>query len=236
MAKIKTEQEKTEARPARQAAAKARRAQKEQEVLDRRADQLRRAVEQLEALDDEVRTAREHKARHHALSDHLRGFYDEVDKLAKGKSLMEATTLIVEQINDVIRDAKSIISNDPYLDRVKEFVPAGDNPVYPDVLMVTRSVRQCLGRTEKGFGEREKRVIKARRQARTIVAALKHFVEQHEHPSKEAVEERLEASAPDDWFFQDDNGDFYFDFEHLDDVDAGGGLGRSDQRADDEDG
>ena len=236
MARIKTEQERAEAKLARQAAAKERRERQEREIRDKRADQLRRAEQQLEALEGEVRTAREHKARHQALSDHLIGFYDEVDKLAKGKALMEATTLIVEQINDVIRDAKSIINDDPYLDRVKEFVPAGDNPVYPDVLLVARSVRQCLGRTEKGFGEREKRAVKARRQARTIVAALRHFDEHHGRPSKGDVEERLGASAPEEWLFEDNDGDSYFDFARLDELDASGGLAGSGQRSDDRDG
>jgi len=57
---------------------------------------------------------------------------------------MEATPLIVEQVNDIIRDAKSIIEGDPYLDRVKEFVPAGNNPTYPDVLLVARSVQTSM--------------------------------------------------------------------------------------------
>ena len=136
---------------------------------------------------------------------------------------MEATSLIVEQANDIIRDAKSIINGDAYLDRVKEFVPAGNNPVYPDVLMVARSVQQCLGRTEKQLSDRERRTTKMRRDARTIVAALRFFAEHNKHPSREDVEALLETKPPDDWFFQSSDETFYFDFERLD----RNGVGRS---------
>jgi hypothetical protein len=129
---------------------------------------------------------------------------------------LEATSLIVDQMNDIIRDAKSIINDDPYLDRVKEFVPAGNNPVYPDVLIVARSVQQSLGRAEKSLSDRERRVTKMRRDARTIVAALKFFATHGKHASKDDVEDFLNAKPPDDWFFEGNDENFYFDFERLD--------------------
>ena len=218
MAKIKTEQEKNQQKIARKAAAAERRERQKQEVRTRRAEQLRTAEGELTKLEETVRVARERKLRHDALSSHLVGFYNEVDKLAKGRSLLEATSLIVEQANDIIRDAKSIVDGDPYLDRIKEFVPAGNNPVYPDVLLVARSVQQCLGRTEKQIADREKRATKMRREARTIVAALKVFADQNEHPSKVDVESLLGAKPPDDWFFQTDGQNYYFDLERLDQV------------------
>ncbi len=72
-------------------------------------------------------------------------------KLAKGKSMLEATHLAVQEANQIIRDAKTIIAGDPYLDRVKEFVPAGENPVYPDILDSVRNVVQALERAESRF-------------------------------------------------------------------------------------
>jgi hypothetical protein len=200
----------------RKAAADERRAHEAQELRARRAEQLRAAETELTKLEEAVQLARDGKARHDALSSHLTGFYEEVDKLAKGRSLLEATSLIVDQANDIIRDAKSIIENDPYLDRIKEFVPAGNNPVYPDVLLVARSVQQCLERTEKPLADRELRLTKMRRHARTIVAALKHFGDQNVHPSKDDVESLLGAKPPDTWFFQSADGRCYFDFERLD--------------------
>lgn len=61
---------------------------------------------------------------------HLAAFYEEVDKLAKGKSLFPATDMIVEGTNSIICDAKALIDGDVYVERLKEFVAAGDNPVY----------------------------------------------------------------------------------------------------------
>jgi hypothetical protein len=217
MAKTKPDQDKAQQKRARKAAADERRERQEQEMRTRRAEQLRTAEGELAKLEEAVRVARERVVRHEALSNHLVGFYEEVDKLAKGRSLLEATTLIVDQANDIIRDAKGIVDGDPYLDRIKEFVPAGTNPVYPDVLLVARSVQQCLGRVAKQLTDRDKRATKMRREARTICAAIKFFTEQNEHPSKEDVESLLGAKPPDDWFFQSDE-NYFFDFERLDRV------------------
>jgi hypothetical protein len=218
MAKAKTAQEKAEQKIARKAAADERRRREEQEVRTRRAEQLQTAEAELTKLEEAVRVARERTVRHDALSNHLVGFYNEVDKLAKGRSLLEATSLIVEQANDIIRDAKGIVDGDPYLDRIKEFVPAGNNPVYPDVLLVARSVQQCLGRVEKQLADREKRATKMRREARTIAAALRFFANHSVQPSKEDVESLLGAKPVDDWFFQSNDDNYYFDLERLDRV------------------
>ena len=165
---------------------------------------LSTAERELAKLEEAVRVAREKTSRHDILSSHLVGFY------------LEATPLVVEQVNDIIRDAKGIIEGDPYLDRVKEFVPAGNNPTYPDVLLVARSVQQCLGRTAKSLSDHERRTTKTRRDVRTMVAALKYFIEHDEHPSSEDVETLLEAKPPVDWFFQGNDEKLYFDFERLD--------------------
>jgi hypothetical protein len=224
MANAKTTQEKAEQKIARKAAAEERRKREEQEEKTRRVEQLRIAEGELARLEEAVRLARERVVRHEALSNHLLGFYDEVDKLTKGRSLLEATTLIVDQANDIIRDAKAIIDGDPYLDRIKEFVPAGTNPVYPDVLLVARSVQQCLGRAAKQLVDRDKRVTKMRREARTICAALKFFVEQNEQPSRQDVESLLGAKPPEEWFFQSTDDNYYFDLERLDRVGVDGSI------------
>src|SRR5688500_6365835 len=114
MAKIKTEHEKNQQKTARKAAAAERRERQKQEVRTRRAEQLRTAEGELTKPEETVRVARERKLRHEAPSSQLVGFYNEVDELAKGRSLLGATSLIVEQANDIIRDAKSIVDGDPY--------------------------------------------------------------------------------------------------------------------------
>ena len=79
------------------------------------------------------------------------GFYEEIDKLTKGKALMEVTPLMLEQVNDVIRDSKAMVKGDTYLDRIKEFVSAGNNPLYPDVLVTLRALQQVLERFEENL-------------------------------------------------------------------------------------
>ena len=79
MAKVKTDQEKAQQRLARKAAAQERRERQEREIRARRAEQLRTAESELAKLEEAVAAARERKSRHEALSNHLVGFYDEVD-------------------------------------------------------------------------------------------------------------------------------------------------------------
>ena len=103
----------------------------------------------VDRLETALRSISEKDEQCKSFADHLSGFYAEVDKLAKGKTLVPATDLIVEQANNIVRDAKTLIEGDPYLDRIKEFVPAGDNPVYPDVLLTARVVQQAVGRYQR---------------------------------------------------------------------------------------
>jgi hypothetical protein len=80
------------------------------------------------------------------LLNHVQGFYLEVDKLAKGKAMLEVTQRILDETNLIISDAKRLAKNDPFLSRTKEFVTAGNNPVYPDVVVTIRTVQQSLDR------------------------------------------------------------------------------------------
>src|SRR5690349_5497199 len=96
-----------------------------------------KSVERLSAKLQEIRSLRRRTT---DLSDHLAGFYEEVDKLAKGKALLEVTPLVMAEANQLIRDAMEVVTGDQFLDRVKEFVAAGNNPVYPDVVIALRSI------------------------------------------------------------------------------------------------
>lgn len=79
-------------------------------------------------------------------ASHLQGLYGEVDKLTKGKSLMPTSDLLVDLVNSLISDAKELVYRDIYLSRLKTFVPAGNNPIYPDVLVALRILEQSLQR------------------------------------------------------------------------------------------
>ncbi|HXT69388.1 MAG TPA: hypothetical protein VN700_06525 [Vicinamibacterales bacterium] len=203
-------------RAAKKEAAKARKERKAQEERQRRQQQLEDARSAVKRL-AEARDAAEARATNHAaLLSHLNGFYDEIDKLAKGKALVQCTDLVVEQINDIIRDAKQIISDDQHLGRVKEFVPAGDNPVYPDVLIVTRAVQQCLNRTKDDVQSEKKKAFWACREMRTIAGALEAFLETGEYPGPGDVQDYMTGVPTESWFFPGEDGQKWFDFERLD--------------------
>ncbi len=117
--------------------------------------------------------------------------------------MVETTPLFVDQANDIIRDAKDIVKSDVYLDRTKEFVPAGNNPVYPDVLVTVRTVRQSLGRCKTDLRAEEKRLIGTLCRARTVVGALECFLsdeENAEYAIKEDVETFVEGDVDDSCF------------------------------------
>jgi hypothetical protein len=140
----------------------------------------------------------------------------------KGRTLVEATSLVVEQANDIIRDAKQIVENDVYLDRIKEFVPAGNNPVYPNVLVISRAVRQSLHRCATDFKRRDHRLLGTLVRARTVIGALECFLsgeENGEFGLKNDVARYVSGDADDSCFEWRDLGDdreLFFDFESLD--------------------
>lgn len=84
------------------------------------------------------------------ISSELNGLYEELDKIYKKAPAEQISDLTVENVNQLIKDTKGIIEDDPYINRVKEFVPAGDNPEYRDVIVVLRQLRQGLDRFRQG--------------------------------------------------------------------------------------
>lgn len=111
-----------------------------------RQEQLDQVTAELKRHADLGRSLTSSKRTHAAQVSHLAGVYSEVDKLTKGKSLAPTSDLLVEVVNSLITDAKGLIHRDIYLDRLKTFVPAGDNPTYPDVLVALRILQQTLSR------------------------------------------------------------------------------------------
>jgi hypothetical protein len=198
-------------------------------LRDQRMKQLETANSAIARLQTELRIVNKLVRRREALVSHLEGFYQEIDKLTKGKTLLPVTPLMVEQANDIIRDAKEVVMGDIYLDRIQKFVPAGDNPLYPDVLVVMRGVRDSLRRGEEQLKARRSHLAYLLTEARTISVALQlNVVDGEQAVLKQDVEERLgeEAVAP-AWFLDDENDDESFDFDDLDTRDIGRYLSRS---------
>lgn len=214
-----SQEEKAAARAQRQAA-KAQRElaeqQEQQRLAVKRQEQLSIAKAATEALERDLETARERQEVRSDLMDHASGFYQEIDKLARGKSLFEATHLVVEEANQIVKDAKAVIKGDTYLDRVKEFVPAGNNPTYPDVVITIKTILQALGRAESRFESTTKAIKKRLGEAFTIYEALLLYCNEPRTISKDDVSESIDEHwLHKEWFVGYAES---FDFERLDDL------------------
>ena len=208
-------------------------------LRDKRTKMLETTNSAITLLQNELKAVKKLRSRRDALVSHLAGFYQEIDKLTKGKTLLPVTPLMVEQANDIIRDAKEVVTGDTYLDRIKEFIPAGDNPLFPDVLVVMRGVRDSLKRGEGQLESRRSHFDELLAEAKTISVALRlNLTSGEEIVTKEDVEEELaEEDIAEAWFVADDEGFENFDFEDLDTRNLGDYLARSpeDSFQDDED-
>src|ERR1035437_5893272 len=118
----------------------------ELELLERRKGQLAELVQVVETLTKKLNDLRQMKQKADLLQSVSLGLYDEMDKLAKKAGADEVTDLALEQANDFIRDARMLMAEDPYVQRCKEFVPAGNNPQHRDVVVVMRQLRQGVER------------------------------------------------------------------------------------------
>jgi hypothetical protein len=198
--------------PEERAAAKVRKAarRRQQEAAEkaaiakerkRREDQLEVLVSLAQNLDTVARDLRSRAKQRAALDDHVTGMYEEVDKLAKGKSLLQVSDLVLEETNAVIRQTKSMITDDVHL----------DNPVYPDVLVVLRAVRQALHRHEERLDRAIKPVTSRLLEAYTFIPAIRVLLDTGELPTRRAVQTEAGAFAnlDDSWFDHDRLGGLY---------------------------
>src|SRR6266446_8540260 len=119
-----------------------------------RNEQIGRLDAAIEGLSFKKRALGDRQERIRALESVALGLYEELDKLAKKAPADQVTDLALEQTNDVIREAKELLSDDPYIQRYKEFVAAGDNPEHRDVVMILRQIRQGLSRFTEGVQSR----------------------------------------------------------------------------------
>lgn len=162
--------------------------EEEWEALSHHKEEAERSLMVLSQLMPEV-AAEDAAARD--LRDHAHGFYEEIDKLAKGKSLLEVTDRVLEETNSIIADAKRIVGADPYLKRTHEFVAAGNNPVYPDVVVSLRAVIQSLDRYRAKKKEEAGVHASILYELNTILTAMQLMGEGEESFSKDALQRRM---------------------------------------------
>jgi hypothetical protein len=85
---------------------------------------------------------------HHLLESALDGLYEEFDKLSRKAPTAPVTPLALKAINEAISDSKALLGGDRYVDRISEFVAAGEAPETRDVLLVLAALRSALHRFE----------------------------------------------------------------------------------------
>jgi len=144
--------------------------------------------------------------RHSEQTSQLTGLYEEVDKLTKGRSIVPTSDLLVELSNGLISDVKTLVFRDTYLDRLTTFVPAGDNPTYPEILITLRVLQQSLKRFETMLKPESAKHSSIVLELRAIVAALEIAQMEEEDTEDEVAEDTgdEEAEEVDESETQDD--------------------------------
>jgi len=127
------------------------------------------------------------------------GLYEEVDKLTKKAPAESVTDLMLDQVNDIIRETKELLSDDPYVQRLNVFVPAGDNPQLRDVVVVLRQLRQGMQRNREHMSTRTSKCSSLLQIAITVKTSLEYYVKNSSWPEISWVRQ-MNGSASDGWF------------------------------------
>ena len=80
------------------------------------------------------------------LASELEGIYIEIDKLSKKSPAARISDLELASINDLVDLVKNLLQADPFINKLRPFVPAGENPEYRESLIVLRQMIQGMNR------------------------------------------------------------------------------------------
>jgi hypothetical protein len=144
---------------------------------EKRSKQHEDVISIADALEECIAKAEKMHSQYVLLSSVSKGLYDELDKLSKKAPAEPVTDLVLTQVNDVIREIKELAKDDLYVQRLNEFVAAGDNPEHRDVVVVLRQLRQGLERFETTINPRIADFNHKQNEAHTIQLALQLFIE-----------------------------------------------------------
>jgi hypothetical protein len=186
---------------------------------DGRKDQLEQIQGIIIALKERLKSSYDSSKKLSLLTSVAVGLYEETDKLSKKAPAERVTDLMLEQVNDVIRETKELITDDTYVQRLNEFVAAGDNPELRDVLVVLRQLRQGMQRYEQGLSGFQRRALAKITEARTVATALEYNLSTNDPIAKSYVEGLL-GNINEDWFkYSSAYGKEIFNMEKLDHID-----------------
>lgn len=183
-------------------------------ALQAQLDQLTAIIDGLSRQLDDSRRGRSKTLR--LLESVSVGLYDEIDKLTKKAPAETVTELALGQLNDAIREARRLIVDDPFVQRLKEFVPAGDNPEHRDALIVLRQIRQGLERFRVHVDDDERRTSALLREAQAVRAAIQYYLAKGSVPDKDGLEDSA-GEIPSSWLRGPYPG--YFNLDKLSNID-----------------
>jgi hypothetical protein len=179
-----------------------------------RTDQLAQMEKAIATLGNRLEQCKQNQKKQLPLLDSVsRGLYDEIDKLGKKAPAEPVTDLALAQINDVIRETKQLFDSDPYIQRLNEFVAAGDNPQHRDAVLVLRQIRQGLDRFRNYIGSLIDLLNSRLQEAEGIRIVIQLYLEEGGPIAYEHLEE-YEVDLPLKWFSDDEH--TMFDFSELD--------------------
>lgn len=199
--------------------------QQSRELKKRRQEQFEQINKIVDTLENKLVQTRKQIKQRELLDSVSQGLYDEIDKLTKKAPAEPITDLVLEQTNDVIKETKQLIASDSYVQRLNQFVAAGDNPQHRDVVIVLRQIRQGLARFETDLQQIRSAIDSLLSEAITIQIAIGWFldgrnVEGDTALEREGFDTRFGGLNEDlnKWFIGS-RGNRKFDYAKLDDTD-----------------
>ena len=197
-----------EARKAKAAAARERAAAERAEreaawprLIAQRNQQLSVIERTIIEINNRLSIEAQSQSQHALLTSVLDGLYIEIDKQCKKAPAELITELGLEQVNDIIKAVKELAKDDPYVQKQKEFVAAGDNPQLRDVIIVLKQLDQGLLREKTAGANRLSSIREFLVQARTIEAALRCFIANNDTNVTSSDISGRGVSYPSDFWF-----------------------------------
>lgn len=200
------------------------RASKAAQVKELRAKQLDQLNEAIASLESRLQSRREQRTQLNLLDSVSLGLYEEVDKLSKKAPAEPITDLVLEQVNDVVRETKQLAGEDTYVQRLNEFVPAGDNPQHRDAVVILRQIRQGLDRFKQNLDSSSRLLNSRLDEARSVRAALQLYLRGQTTVEVENIDQ-FNVHLPSFWI----TGKYpkVFNFDRLDDTDIRSRFGET---------
>jgi hypothetical protein len=177
-------------------------------------------LDELGEIEEIIRTALREKyaetSELSALESVSVGLYEELDKFTKKAPAEPVTEFVLNQLNDIVRETKKMAVGDPHIQKLTEFVAAGDNPQQRDALVLLRQSRQGLERHAGTIKRRISVLNNDLRELALLENAVRVFLNDGSSIKKSDLEFSLRDAYP-DWFYAGFTHEF--NFERFDSTD-----------------